>query len=145
MQLPLPLAKHSLALSMVRLHSFGFCFISFGYICFHLKHLVNISKGCLLIYFKQFLTLVDNKIKTLSERYLCMHIRNMIDRKDNNHHHIPWDWSWHANLEDMYLVLSSRKPNKEALAQQMLHKDYFNDVGSVPWQEDILCDIIVTL
>ena len=73
----------------------------------------------------------------IRSRYPRMHIRNMIDREDANHNFIPGDWRRHANLDDMHRVLRSRKDNKEALAQQLLLKHYFNGIGSVHWQDRI--------
>ena len=38
------------------------------------------------------------------DRYPHMHVRNMVDREDQNHVQIPGDWRQHCNLNDMHRV-----------------------------------------
>ncbi len=63
---------------------------------------------------------------------------NLVDREDEDHNLVPGAWRHTADLTDMEKALRGSEHNKEAKAQRFLLRSYYNNAGSVPWQDRMI-------
>ena len=70
--------------------------------------------------------------------YPRLHV-HLCDREDAQYNLIPGAWRNGVNLQDIGEILRGNTSNKEAKAQRLLLKHYYNSpVGSVSWQERMI-------
>lgn len=64
--------------------------------------------------------------------------RNHIDREDQQHRVIPGAWRDMALLTDLPPIRAAARATAEAKEMREYLEQYFNTVGAVPWQDDMV-------
>ena len=88
-------------------------------------------------------------VKDIVSACLCMHnmmrmrypgLQNRdVDREGNDHDIIPGAWRNEAVLQDMQNIQGgNRRDTRESKAQRVYLKHYYNNVGSVAWQDNMI-------
>jgi len=115
------------------------------------RRIVENAFGILANRFSILLTTMRQRTETVEEIVLaCCTLHNVmrtryphaqnavLDQEDDNHEVIPGAWRDAANMHDMENIRGAYVTN-EAKKQRLYLKHYYNsDVGSVPWQEQMI-------
>jgi hypothetical protein len=61
-----------------------------------------------------------------------------VDQEDNNHQIIPGTWRKDAVLQDIQNIRGGNIATRDAKAIRIYLKHYYNNVGRVNWQDDMI-------
>ena len=65
-------------------------------------------------------------------------VNNLVDREDGNMNVVPGAWRDNLVMQDLHQARRGALATREARIQRIYLKNYYNRIGAVPWQRDMI-------